>query len=85
MHTVDLGELQQVVGKYVDKYNLLVAGGPLAAAAATKMFIVDNKAVTLAVVGSGVWFAVKELSGPMLNLITDQFGYLESIFGTFRG
>jgi hypothetical protein len=85
MHSVDLTELQQVIGKYVDQYNLMVAGGPLAATAATKMFIVDNKAVNTAVTASTVWFAVKELSGPMLNLMSNQFGYLDSLFAMFRG
>lgn len=85
MHNVNLTELQQVVGKYVDQYNLIVAGGPLAASAATKLFVTDNKAVNVAVTASGVWFAVKELSGPMLRLMDDQFGYLQSIFGMFKG
>jgi hypothetical protein len=84
MHTVDLTELQNVVGKYVEKYNLLVAGGPLAASAALKAFVTDNKGVNLAVTASGVWFAVRELSGPILNLMGDQFGYLQSLFGMFK-
>ena len=83
-HSVDLGELQRVVGRYVDQYNLVVAAGPLAAATAIKTFVSKNKVVNLAVAGGGVWFAVKELSGPMLQLIQDQFGYLDSLFGAFR-
>ena len=85
MHSADLNQLQQVVGKYVDQYNLLVAGGPLAATAATRMFVANNKAVNIAITASAVWFGIKELSGPMMALITDQFGYLNSIFGMFRG
>ena len=85
MHNVDLTELQNVVGKYVDHYNLVVAGGPLAATAAVKAFVVDNKAVNVAVTASTVWFAATELSAPMLHLITDQFDNLQGIFGMFRG
>jgi hypothetical protein len=85
VHTVDLTQLQGIVGKYVDKYQLLSAGGPLAATSLTKAFVTSNKAVNVAVGASGAWFAVKELSGPMLNLIHSQFGYLESLFGMFRG
>jgi hypothetical protein len=83
-HVVDLSSLQAVVGKYVQQYNLVVAAGPVTAATLTKAFVTDNKVVNLAVVGGGVWFAVKELSGPMLGLIQDQFGYLQSIFASFR-
>jgi hypothetical protein len=84
-HSVDIGELQQVVTKYVEQYNLLVAAGPVAAAGLLKTFVANNKAVNMAVVGGGVWFAVKELSTPMLKLMGDQFGYLQSIFGAFGG
>ena len=84
-HSVDLSELQHVIGKYVDQYNLLVAAGPLTGAALIKTFVSKNKLVNVALVGSGVWFAVHELSTPMLRLIDDQFGYLQSIFGAFRG
>jgi hypothetical protein len=83
-HVVDLSSLQAVVGKYVQQYNLVVAAGPVTAATLTKAFVTDNKVVNLAVVGGGVWFAVKELSGPMLGLIQDQFGDLQSIFASFR-
>ena len=79
---IDLAELQRVVGKYVDQYNLLVAAGPLTAASVTRVFV-NNKLATTAVAATGVWFAAKEISGPVLNLITDQFGYLQSIFGSF--
>ena len=77
----NLSDLQQVVGKYVDQYQLLAAGGPLAATGIVRMFLTKNKVASLAVAGSGVWFAVKELSGPMLGLIQDQFGYLQQLFG----
>jgi hypothetical protein len=84
-HSVNLGELQSVVGKYVDQYNLVVAAGPLTGAGLVKTFLTKNKAVNLAVVGSGVWFAVRELSTPMLHLMEDQFGYLQSLLGAFQG
>jgi hypothetical protein len=81
---VNLSDLQQIVGKYVNRYDLLVAGGPLAAAGFVRTFILKNKIMSLAVAGSAAWFAVKELSGPMLGLMQDQFGYLQSILGTGR-
>jgi len=48
------------------------------------MFVSKSKLASLAVAGSGVWFAAKELSGPVLGLIQDQFGQLQQIFGSFR-
>jgi hypothetical protein len=81
---VNLDALQEVVGKYVDPSSLAVAGGPLAAAGVVRMFVSKSKLASLAVAGSGVWFAAKELSGPVLGLIQDQFGQLQQIFGSFR-
>lgn len=81
---IDLAALQQVVGKYVDQYNLVVAAGPLAAATVTRALVTKSKLASGAVAAGGAWFAAKELSGPMMNLIQDQFGYLQSIFGAFR-
>jgi hypothetical protein len=75
--------LQSVVGKYAGQANLLIAAGPLTGAALVKTFVANNKAVKFAVAGGGVWFAVKELSGPMMGLMQDQFGYLQSIFSSF--
>ena len=83
-HIVYLSSLQTVVGSYVQKYNLVVAAGPVTAASLAKAFVSNNKALNVAVVGGGVWFAVKELSGPMLGLMQDQFGYLQSIFASFK-
>lgn len=83
-HYANLSDLQQVVGKYVDQYQLLAAGGPLAATGLVRVFVTKNKLVSLAVTGSAVWFAVKELSGPALGLIQDQFGYLQSLLGLAR-
>jgi hypothetical protein len=83
-HYANLSDIQQVVGRYVDQYDLVVAGGPLAAAGFVRTFIAKNKVVSLALAGSTAWFAVKELSGPMLGLMTDQFGFLQSILGVGR-
>ena len=83
-HAVDLSQIQYIVGKYVDKYNLVVAAGPMTVAALAKTFITKNKLANIALAGGGVWFAVKELSGPVLQLIGDQFGYLDSLLSSFR-
>lgn len=84
MASVNLSDLQAVVGKYVNQYQLLAAGGPLAVSGILRAFVTKNKIVSLAVAGSTVWFAVKELSGPMLGLIQDQFGQLEAVIGSFK-
>jgi hypothetical protein len=83
-HSVDITELQRVVEKYVSEYNLLVAAGPVTAASIAKLFT-NNKMVNTAIAGGGAWFAIQELSGPMLRLMNDQFGYLQGIFSMFRG
>ncbi len=80
-HSVNLSDLTQVVGQYVDKYQLLTAGGPLAATGIVRAFVTKNKAISVALTGSTVWFAVKELSGPMLGLMQDQFGYFQQLVG----
>jgi hypothetical protein len=85
IHTVDLSEIQNIVSKYASQSNLLTAAGPVTAATAVKMMAGKNKLASLAVVGGGVWFAVQELQGPLLHLMQDQFGYLQEIFGAFRG
>jgi hypothetical protein len=82
---VDLTELQHVVGKYVDQYNLLVAAGPFTAATLTRTFITKNKLVSVAMTAGGVWFAIQELASPAVRLIDDQFGNLGAIFGMFKG
>ncbi|HXJ42508.1 MAG TPA: hypothetical protein VNH18_24725 [Bryobacteraceae bacterium] len=83
-HSVNIDELQRVVTKYVDQYHLLVAAGPVTAASVLKVFT-KNKAVNVAIVGGGAWFAVQELAKPVLALISDQFGYLQSLFAAFNG
>ena len=83
-HSVNIDELQRVVGKYVDQYNLVVAAGPLTAASVFKLVTPKNKLATVAVVGSTAWLAVQEISTPMMALIRDQFGYLQSLLGSVR-
>lgn len=69
----------------MDQHNMIVAAGPLTAATVTRAFITKNKLVSGAVVAGGAWFAIQELSTPMLKLMNDQFGYLQSLLGAFRG
>jgi len=83
-HFVSLSALQDVLGKYNVNNNLLISGGPLAATGLIRAFISKNKAMSVALAGSTAWFAVKELAGPVLGLVQDQFGNLESLLGSFR-
>ena len=83
-HSVGLVDITRVIGKYVDQYNLVAAGGPLAATGMVRAFVGKNRVLSIAVGGSTAWFAVKELSGPVLGLMQDQFGSLQAICGSFR-
>jgi hypothetical protein len=82
---VDLSELQRVVGKYSEQHNVILAAGPLTAASLLRAFVTKNKLVSSAVVAGGAWFAMRELSGPSLKLMQEQFGYLQGLFSSFRG
>jgi len=82
---VDLTALQNMAGKYVDQHNLIVAAGPLTAATLVRTFVTKHKLVSGAMAARGAWLAIQELSGPALKLMQDQFGYLQSLFGAFRG
>jgi hypothetical protein len=82
-HSIDLTEIQNVVGKYATQTNFLLAAGPVTAAAIAKLIVGRNKLVNFAVVGGGIWFAVQEFSPPLLKLMQDQFGYLQYLFSTF--
>lgn len=73
------------MAKYVTRYDLLIAAGPVTAATLIKTFITDNKLIKFAVVGSGIWFAVREISGPLLGIMTDQFNALQQILSNFGG
>jgi hypothetical protein len=77
---VDLTDLQNVVGKYADQHRMIVAAGPITAAAVVRTFT-KNKMVTMAVVGGGAWFAIHELAGTAMRLMQEQFGYLYSLLG----
>ncbi len=83
-HSIDLSELQNVVGKYVDQYQLLVAAGPVTAAGLARLAFGQSKLASGALKGGAVWLAVRELAGPVTHLLSDQFGYLQSIFGMFQ-
>lgn len=82
---VDLTEIQNIAGKYVDPHSLMVATGPIAVAGVARLVLGKNKLLNLAMAGSGAWFGIKELSGPILGLMHDQFGNLQSLLGGFRG
>ena len=77
---VDLTDLQNVVGKYADQHRMIVAAGPMTAAAVARTFT-KNKMVSMALVGGGAWLAIQELAGPSLKLMQEQFGYLFSLLG----
>jgi hypothetical protein len=81
-HYLNLSDLQQTVASYINHYDLLVAGGPFAAAGFVRTFIAKNRVVSIALASSAAWFAVKELS--MRGLMQDQIGYLKSILGLGR-
>lgn len=55
----------------------MVAAGPVAAATLIRIFVTDNKLIRFAIVASGIWFAAREISGPLLGTITDQFNSLQ--------
>jgi hypothetical protein len=79
-HSVDLSQLQDVVNRLATPQTLLAAG-PLGGAMILRMVMGKSKAMNLLTAGAGAWFAVKELSGPMLGLMNDQFGFLQSMIG----
>ena len=43
--------------------------------------VTKNKLVSSALVGGGALIAIKEVAGPSLALIHEQFGYLISLLG----
>ena len=78
---IDLRELQNVVGQYVDQHGIVMAAGPLGAATIVRTFISKSKIASIGVVASGAWLAVHTVSSPILSLIQEQFGYLQSLIG----
>lgn len=78
---VDLTDLQNAVSGYLSTHNIFIAAGPVAAAGFIRAFISKSKLATKAVVVSGAWLAVQSISTPALQLMQQQFGYLQSLFG----
>jgi hypothetical protein len=79
--SVDLSELQRVVGDYAGQHQLISAAGPFTAATLLRTFVFKNKLASTAVVAGGVWMTIHLLSDSTLRLIQEQFGYLEQLFG----
>jgi hypothetical protein len=80
-HHVNFADLQQVVGRYFCQYDFMVAGGPLAASGIVRAFVAKNKLVSAAIAPSGVWFVIREMPGPVLDMIQDRLAQLQSIIG----
>ena len=83
MDLSSLRELQKVVGQYTSPAQIALAGGPLAGSMAVRLFAGKSKILRFATFGSGAWLAVKTVSGPVLGLITEQFGSLHQVFSGF--
>jgi hypothetical protein len=79
--SVDLTDLQNAVGQLMDQHGLVVAAGPFTGAAAARIFFGKNKFITTAMTLGGAWMAVQAISGPALQLMRDQFGYLSQLIG----
>jgi hypothetical protein len=79
--SIDLWELQRIAGQYADQHQMVVAAGPFAAATPLRTLVTRNKLASGAVVAGGAWLTIHMLSGSMLRLIQDQFGYLQSLLG----
>jgi hypothetical protein len=77
---VDLSELQNTVNQFIDQHGIVAGAGPLAGATLLRIFT-KSKAASLAVAAGGTWFAVQAISGPMLKVMQEQFGYLQSLIG----
>jgi hypothetical protein len=77
---IDLTDLQNTVNQFIDQHGIVAGAGPLAGATLLRIFI-KSKAASLAVAVGGTWFAVQAVSGPMLKLMQDQFGYLQFLLG----
>jgi hypothetical protein len=83
--SVDISELQRTVGQYASRHsNLIMAAGPFGAIALVRTLITKNKLVSGALTGGGVVLAMHGISGPMLKLMHEQFGYLVELLGSVR-
>ena len=58
-----------------------MAAGPVTTGALVRTFVTKNKLVSTVLVGGGSLLAIKEIAGPSLALMHDQFGYLMSLLG----
>jgi hypothetical protein len=65
----------------MDQHGLIVSAGPFTAAAAARIFFGKSKIISTAMTAGGAWMAVQLISGPMLKLMQEQFGYLSSLLG----
>jgi hypothetical protein len=77
---VDLTDIQSAVSNVLDQHGLLVAAGPMGAGLVGRL-VTKNKLVSNVLMGGGALIAVQQLSGPYLQLMKDQFGYLTSLLG----
>ena len=83
--SVDISELQRNIGQYAGQHaNLFMAAGPFTALALVRTFITKNKLVSGALTAGGVVLAMQGISGPMLKLMHEQFGYLIGLLGSVR-
>jgi hypothetical protein len=78
---VDLTDLQNAVGQYLNAHNIVIGAGPLTAAGVFRVFVSKSKLATTGVVVGGAWMAVQAISTPMLHLFQEQFGYLQGLLG----
>lgn len=79
---VDLTDLTNVVGNYVDQHRLIVAAGPMTAGALVRTFVTKSKLVSSVLVGGGALVAIQHIAAPSLRLMHEQFGYLMSLVGS---
>ena len=83
--SVDISELQRTIGQYAGQHsNLIMAAGPFGAMELVRTFITKNKLVSGALTAGGVVLAMQGISGPMLKLMHEQFGYLIGLLGSVR-
>jgi hypothetical protein len=79
--SVDLSELQRIVGDYTSRHPLITAAGSFTAATLLRTFVTKSKLASTAVLAGGAWMTIHILSGTTLRLMQEQFGYLESLLG----
>ena len=83
--SVDISELQRTMVQYADRHaSLFMAAGPFTALSLVRAFITKNKLVSGVLTAGGVGLAMQGISGPMLKLMNDQFGYLIGLLGSVR-